>query len=138
MKTFKLKVISSSKVFFDGECESVTIPYFDGGGQCFMAMHSNTVMPVATGEMVINAVDGKKINAFVSDGFIEFLNNEAKIVCVSAELPEEIDRRRAEEARLRAQEELRQKLNTAEYNAAKANLARAMERIRVKNRYEMK
>jgi len=137
MKTFKLKVIASNKVFFDGECESVVVPYFDGGGQCFMAMHANTVMPVDTGEMIIKPADGERINAFISNGFIEFLNNEAKIVCVSAELPEEIDAIRAEEARLRAEEELRQKLSSAEYNAVKANLARAMERLKVKKRYDI-
>ncbi len=137
MNTFKLKIISSNKVFFDGECESVTVPYYDGGGQCFLAHHVNTVMPIDVGEMTVKASDGSVINAFVSNGFIEFFNNEAKIVCVSAELPEEIDKRRAEEAKLRAEEELRQKLSYVEYNTTKANLSRAMERIKVKNRHEI-
>lgn len=137
MNTFKLKIISSSKVFFDGDCESVTVPYIDGGGQCFMAHHVNTVMPIDVGEMAVKTADGKVINAFVSNGFIEFLNNEAKIVCVSAELPEEIDKNRAEEAKLRAEEELRQQTSQYEYNSAKANLARAIERIKVKNRHEI-
>lgn len=137
MNTFKLKIISSSKVFFDGECESFTVPYYDGGGQCFMAHHVNTVMPIDVGEMSVKTADGEVINAFVSNGFVEFLDNEAKIVCVSAELPEEIDKRRAEEAKLRAEEELRQQMSQYEYNATKANLARAMERIKVKNRHEI-
>lgn len=137
MNTFKLKIIASNKVFFDGECESVTVPYFDGGGQCFLAHHVNTVMPIDVGEMVVKSADGEIINAFISNGFIEFLNNEAKIVCVSAELPNEIDKRRAEEAKLRAEEELRQKQSQLEYNVTKANLSRAMERIKVKNRHEI-
>ena len=137
MNTFKLKIIASNKVFFDGMCESVTVPYFDGGGQCFLAHHVNTVMPVDVGEMIIKTADGEAISAFVSNGFIEFLNNEAKIVCVSAELPDEIDKRRAEEARFRAEEELRQKQSQYEYNTTKANLSRAMERIKVKNRHEI-
>lgn len=137
MNTFKLKIIASNKVFFDGECESVTVPYEDGGGQCFLAHHVNTVMPIDVGEMTIKPENGEVINAFVSNGFIEFLDNEAKIVCVSAELPDEIDKRRAEEAKLRAEEELRQKLSQIEYNTTKANLSRAMERIKVKNRHEI-
>lgn len=137
MNTFKLKIIASNKVFFDGECESVTLPYFDGGGQCFLAHHVNTVMPIDVGEMVVKPAGGEVINAFISNGFIEFLNNEAKIVCVSAELPQEIDKRRAEEAKLRAEEELRQKQSQLEYNVTKANLSRAMERIKVKNRHEI-
>ena len=74
---------------------------------------------------------------FVGDGFIEFLNNEALIVCVSAELPDEIDKRRAEEAKIRAEEELRHKQSQIEYSVSKASLSRAMERIKVKNRHEI-
>ena len=54
-----------------------------------------------------------------------------------AELPEEIDKRRAEEAKFRAEEELRQKRSIREYYQSKANLSRAMERIKVKNRHEI-
>ncbi|MDE5995396.1 MAG: ATP synthase F1 subunit epsilon, partial [Eubacterium sp.] len=56
---------------------------------------------------------------------------------VSAELPDEIDKRRAEEAKIRAEEALRQKQSQIEYNISKANLSRAMERIKVKNRHEI-
>ena len=45
--------------------------------------------------------------------------------------------RDAERAKLRAEEELRQHMSQYEYNATKANLARAMERIKVKNRHEI-
>lgn len=137
MDTFKLNVVASNKVFFDGECESITIPYCDGGGQCFLAHHANTVMPIDVGELTIKTANGEKISALIGSGFLEFLNNTCKIVCVSAELPEEIDEKRAQEAKERAEEELRQKLSQMEYNATKANLARAMERIKVKNRHEI-
>ena len=57
------------------------------------------------------------------------------MVCVSAELPNEIDARRAKEAKERAEEEMRQHHSQMEYHHSQANLARAMERLRVVKRY---
>ena len=50
----------------------------------------------------------------------------------SAERPEEIDRARAERAKERAEERLRQKQSVREYHLSKAALARAMARLRVR------
>ena len=87
--------------------------------------------------MKIKAADDSVIEAFIGDGFIEFLDNEAEVVCVSVEMPIEIDKRRAEEAKIRAEEKLRQKQSQLEYNISKADLSRAMHRIKVKNRHEI-
>ena len=135
--TFNLKVVASSKVFFEGEAQRITLPYIDGGTVTYLANHENTVMPIAVGEMEMKSADGEVKSAFIGGGYIEFLSNRAVVVCVSAELPEEIDKRRAEEAKLRAEEELRQHQSQVDYYATKANLARAMERIKVKNRHEI-
>lgn len=137
METFKLKIAASNKIFFDGDCKCLTVPYIDGGGIALLAHHENCVIPIKTGEMKIESADGSVIEAFVGDGFMEFLDNEAMLVCVSAELPDEIDKRRAQEAKIRAEEKLRQKQSTLEYNFSKANLSRAMARIKVKNRHEI-
>ncbi|MBQ3904616.1 MAG: ATP synthase F1 subunit epsilon, partial [Eubacterium sp.] len=51
--------------------------------------------------------------------------------------PEEIDAERAEEAKQRAEEELRQKHSLLEYHESQMNLGRAMERLKIKNRHGM-
>lgn len=135
--TFKLKVVASNKVFFDGDCLSLTIPTLDGGTMAYLAHHSNTVAPVNVGEMKIKKASGEEIFAFVGNGLLEFFGNECTLVCISAELPEEIDARRAKEAEMRAQEEMRQKQSLLEYHQSQADLARAMERLKVKNRHEI-
>lgn len=135
MNTFKLKILASNKVFFDGEAQSLTLPFIDGGQKCFLARHENCVLPVDAGEMKVRDAQGNLHEAFVGSGFVEFLNNSATLICISAELPEEIDAIRAEEAKIRAQEELRQKQSYLEYHASQMNLARAMERLKVKNRH---
>ncbi|HIW85692.1 MAG TPA: F0F1 ATP synthase subunit epsilon [Candidatus Eubacterium faecipullorum] len=137
METFKIKIAASNKVFYDGEAQSLTVPYIDGGTVTFLSHHCNAVVPIDAGEMRLKTAQGEVKEAFVSDGFLEFLSNEATMVCVSVELPEEIDKRRAEEALERAEEELRQKMSQYDYYITKANLSRAMERIKVKNRHQV-
>jgi len=137
MNTFKLKIIASNKVFFDGDAQSLVVPHVDKGLQGFLAHHENSVLPIDEGEMKIVDSNGKEIHAFVGNGFLEFLDNTATLVCISAELPEEIDVRRAQEAKLRAEEELRQERSQLEYYHSQANLARAMERLKVKNRHNI-
>ncbi len=137
MDTFKLKIVASNKVFYDGECKQLVIPVADDGLKGFLANHENVVAPIEFGEMKITTPDDKVIEAFVGSGFIEYFNNSADVVCISAELPDEIDARRAQEAKERAEEELRQKQSIYEYHQSKADLSRAMERLKVKNRHDI-
>ena len=137
MNTFKLKIVSSNRVFFDGEAQSLVVPVA-GEGLCgFLARHENTVAPIEFGEMKITDADGNVTEAFVGSGFLEFINNQANLVCISVELPEEIDKRRAEEAAERAAEELRQQKSINEYYVTQANLSRAMERLKIKNKHQI-
>ena len=136
METFNLKVIASNRIFYDGPASSLVIPSADGL-MGFMANHENYVVPVELGEMKIVDGEGKSTIAFIEDGFLEFIDNTATLVCISAELPEEIDERRAREAQERAEEQLRQKQSILEYNHSQANLARAMERLKIKTRYRV-
>lgn len=137
MNTFQLKIIASNKTFFDGEAQQLVVPLVDGGSQGFLARHENCVVPIDSGEMKITDSQGKEIPAYVGSGFLEFLDNTAVLVCISAELPEEIDARRAQEAKERAEEDMRLKQSQLEYYHSQANLARAMDRLKIKNRHNI-
>ena len=137
MNTFYLKIAASNKIFFEGECKSLTVPVANDGLCGFLANHENTVAPIDFGEMKIIDENDNVIEAFVSSGFLEFFDNTANLVCISAELPEEIDKRRAEEAAERAAEELRQQKSINEYYVTQANLSRAMERLKIKNKHQI-
>ena len=137
MNTFKLKIVASNKTYFEGECLSLTLPIADGGQMGFLAHHENTVAPIEYGEMRVKTPDGEAKEAFISGGFIEFFDNKATVVCISVENPDEIDGKRAEDAKLRAEEALRQKQSIFEYYQSKNDLARAMERLKIKNRHQI-
>ena len=103
MNTFFLKVISSDKVFYEGKCQNLILPIEDGQFSV-LAHHENMVVAVENGELHLKTPEGEWITAAVSQGFAEIINNRVSVLVNSAERPEEIDVKRAEEARQRAQE----------------------------------
>ena len=129
-ETFGLEIYASNKLAYAGRAQKLIIPAVDGE-QGFLAHHANVVAAIIPGEMRIEDADGNEYVFAVSSGFVEMINNRAKLFCLTVERPEEIDIRRAEEARDRAEEQLRQKQSIVEYHRSQAALARAMTRLRV-------
>ena len=67
----------------------------------------------------------------MGEGFVQIVNNRVVLIVDSAEKPEDIDRVRANEAKIRAEERLRQKESLKEYKQSEASLARALTRLKV-------
>jgi ATP synthase F1, epsilon subunit len=132
-KTFHLEIIATDRIFFKGECEHLVIRAIDGliG---IMAGHEPLVTSLPTGEMKY-MVEGKWHYAAISSGFIQVMPESAVILADSCELPEEIDIKRAEEARERATEMLRQKQSIKEYYQTQAALNRAINRLKVSQKH---
>ena len=82
------------------------------------------------GEMRIQREDETWETALIGKGVMQDINNRMVILTEFAERPEEIDAKRALEAKQRAEEQLRQKQSILEYHHSKAALARAMARLK--------
>ena len=130
MDTFGLKIIASDRVFYEGRCRQIIIPAPDGE-KGILANHENMVVAVTVGDARMEVEKRKWVDIAVGSGFVEIVNNRVTMLVDTAERPEEIDIRRAEEARERAQEQLRQKQSIREYYHTQASLARAMNRLKV-------
>ena len=132
-KTFQLEIIASDRIFFQGEVEHLVITAIDGllG---IMAGHEPLVTCLPTGELKY-MTGGVWHYAAISEGFIQVLPDKAVILADACELPEEIDIKRAEEARQRAEEQLRQKQSIMEYYQTQAALNRAMNRLKVSRKH---
>ena len=128
-KLFNLNILTPEREFFDGEAEAVTLLAPDGS-ITILADHIPFIMPVVTGSISFK-VDNQWKTAANSEGFMEVKRRGVAIFVQACEYPEEIDRRRAEEARRRAEEKLRQKQSMSEYKQSKLALARAMARLKV-------
>ena len=125
MNTFYLRVISSNKIFFDGRAEKIVLPLEDGE-KAVLAHHENMVIATSIGEIRITTSKGEQVVGVVGEGFVQIVNNRVVLIVDSAEKPEDIDRVRAKEAKIRAEERLRQKESLKEYKQSEASLARAL------------
>ena len=132
MNTFKLQVVGLDKLFYDGVCEALTIPAVDGE-KGVLAGHEPVVMAITAGEMRYT-VEGKEHDAVVGCGFAEITNDKVIVITDFAQKPEEIDIERAERAKVRAEERLREKESQIEFARSQAELARAMARLKVAKR----
>lgn len=81
--------------------------------------------------------EGKETLMVVSSGFIEFNDNKLVVLADTAEAAEEIDLKRAEEARQRAEELKKEKvsMNEMEYARVAAAIEKEMARIRVAKKH---
>ena len=128
-KLYNLKILTPEREFFDGDVEAVTVTAPDGLFT-ILADHAPILMPISVGSIRIKR-EGNWEEASNTEGFLEVHHQGVLIFVQACERPEEIDRRRAEEARRRAEEQLRQKQSLGEYTRSKMDLARAMARLRV-------
>lgn len=132
MNTFGLRIVASDKVFYAGRAKMIILPQKDGE-KGVMAHHEDMMTAIVPGELRFQTEDGEWKYAAVSSGFVQMINNRLTVLVLTAERPEEIDVRRAQEAKEQAEERLRQKQSQREYYFTQASLARAMSRLRVSN-----
>ena len=122
MEKFILNITASSGEFYQGYCESLTLPTGDGvyGVQGIAKF----------------TVDGETREVLVGDGIAEVTPTFVLLLVDSAERPEDIDRNRAEAARIRAEERLQHKQSMHEYYQSKIALDRAMQRLQTAAKYK--
>ena len=131
MDTFGLKIIASDKVCYEGRCRKLVIPAPDGE-KGILANHENMVIAIVVGTAKVQlAGEDEWKDLAVGSGFAEIVNNRVTLLVDTADLPEEIDVRRAKEQQERAEDQMRQKQSIHEYYHTQASLARAMNRLRV-------
>ena len=106
------------------------MPEYDGQKE-ILAHHEDMVIAVDEGEMRFQPEGSEDWEyAVVGMGFVEIVHNRVTLLVETAERPEEIDVARAQEAKERAEEQLRQKQSIHEYYHSRASLARAMARLK--------
>ena len=99
-----------------------------------MAGHEPMICCLSAGEIQYRC-DGEWHRAIVSEGFLEVMPDFVKMFADTVERPEDIDIKRAEAAKARAEERLRQQLSTKQYYHTKAALNRAMARIKAAGKH---
>ncbi len=130
----KFKIVTPERVVYENEVDEATIPTTEG--QITVLPHHIPLMSMLNAGELILKKDGQEIPMAVSSGFIQVNNNEIIILADTAERAEEIDEARANEAKIRAQNLLKEAKNTEDvnYTALVAKMEREVARLNISRR----
>ena len=129
MSGFTLKIFTPEKVFYSGYVKSLVITTTEGE-MGVLAHHSLMVVALETAPIRFKTEEGWQVAA-LAGGFAQIKGKQVDIFAHSAEWPEEIETSRALEAKKRAEDRLRTRLNEEEYLRSKVALQRAIMRLNV-------
>ncbi len=134
--TINFKIVTPEGTTYEDRIDKVTIPT-TSGAITVLPDHIPLVSVLKAGEMNIHK-ENTVVNLAVSSGVLEIRpNSEVYIMADTAERSEEIDLERAEQARTRAEELLKQQENVIDIDFAylQAKIEKELARISVGNKY---
>lgn len=131
-KSIKLNIVSPGREVLTEEIVSLATTEGDGKIE-FLANYAPTIIATIPTITTYTTIDGDKKKLFTSSGIVYIKDNIINFCCDSFNLPEEIDRDRAEQSLKRAQERLNNKeKNNIDIERAKRAEARAKARLELK------
>ena len=129
MKSFHIEIVTPDGVEYDGQVESLLVRADDGDVE-ILAGHTDLLASVGVGRARI-IVDGKKRFASVNGGFLSVKNGEVRLCAITFEFADQIDLKRAESAKAKAEATIKSASDDMAVRVAKAKLSRAASRIKV-------
>jgi F-type H+-transporting ATPase subunit epsilon len=123
--TMQVEVVSPEKVLFSGEATQVITRTLGGGEIAFLPGHAPFLGALGENHTRVTLADGSTLDVAVHGGFVQVSGNKVSLLSDVAELGADIDRARAQAAKERAEESLRQAHDTE----AVAALSRAHARL---------
>ena len=129
-KSFHLEIVTPRKTVFSSTVESFSAPGIVGGFQVLKS-HAPLLSSIKIGEVKIMDSQGKEWRYATSGGFVEVRDNKVVMLAETAERVDEIDTKRAEGARERAQKRITEKKIETDVERARIALQRAMNRLKV-------
>jgi len=122
-----LEIVTADKQVFSGDVDSIIVPALTGY-MGIMPGHAPLLAELGIGEILFTVGDAIE-DVFCSWGFMEVLPGRVVILAQTAELSSDIDLKRAEEAKARAEKLLLSGDPEVDYAAAELAVMRAMSRI---------
>ncbi len=127
--TLHVEVVTAERSLYSGEASMVEAPG-TLGQLGILPRHASLLTTLRPGTLEVRT-NGAAETFFVSGGFLEVSKNKVTVLADTAEHAESIDEARAQEARRRAEDRLREVRSNTERAEALAELERAVSRLRV-------
>ncbi len=129
MSSLKLDIVTAERVVYSDEADVVVAPGVDGQ-LGILPHHAPLMTTLQPGELRVRK-GGEEFSLAISGGFLEVRPDRVIILADTAERAEEIDVSRAEEAKRRAEERLRQPTPEVDVAQVDAAMHRALARLQV-------
>jgi len=130
--TMKLRIVTPESTLYEDDVDMVTLQGVDGQ-MGLLPQHIRMMTQMVPGEQVVSK-GGRDQFLAVGEGLVEVSSDRVDILTDMAVTAENIDEAKAEEARLRAEARLREKLSDEEVASVNASLARSLAQLNVKRR----
>ena len=130
--TLKFEIVTPEGPAYSEDVEMVTLPGVSGQFGVY-PQHVPLMTQMEPGEIIVRK-DGRDTFFATGPGLIEVAATRVSILTDLAVQADKIDEAKAEEARLRAEARLREKLSDEEHAAVNAALTRSLVQLRVKRR----
>jgi F-type H+-transporting ATPase subunit epsilon len=129
-KTFKLEIITPTRVVYNGDVVSFSAPGVMGGFQ-ILFNHAPMLAQVGVGVVKLREPNGSEQLYATSGGFVDVIKNQVVMLAETVEHCSEIDIKRAETARERAKQKLSDIHSDTEKQETRSALERAVNRLHV-------
>jgi F-type H+-transporting ATPase subunit epsilon len=137
VSSLKLEIVTAERIVYSGEVDQVIAPGVEGQ-LGILPHHAPLMTMLQAGELVAKKGGNDEIMA-ISGGFIEVRPDRVIVLADAAERAEEIDITRAEAARKRAEDRLRdRKAIGLDEATAEAALKRAIARLSVAEKIQQR
>ena len=130
--TLKLEIVTPDSKVYSEDVEMVTLPGVEGEMGIY-PQHVPLLTQIAAGEVVARK-GGQDHWLAVGGGFVQITGDHVSIMTDMAISAENIDEAKAEEAKRRAEERLKEKMGAEEAALVSASLANSLAQLRVKRR----
>jgi len=133
MSQLHLKIVTPEKIIVDESVDMVTLTTSEGEIGV-LPHHAALMAKLLPGELRIKK-GGKTEILATGDGFIQVADNVLTILTDLAVNEDDIDEKKVEEAKKRAETALEQKLSDEEYAETVAILEKSLAQLRIKRRH---
>ena len=128
-KTFRLEIIAPDRIFYSNDIYMVEYNTVEGQVGVY-ADHIPMTQIIAPGRLIITERNEEKQSAPLS-GFVEITSEKMTILAEAVEWPQDIDIKRAEEAKIRAQRRISSEQGGIDIGRAELALKRALIRLEI-------
>ena len=126
--SFIVKITAPDRLFYSGNADMIELTTTEGQIGVYKG-HIPLTAVIAPGTVRIYETEGQVKSAALISGFVEILQDKVEILAEDILWPNEIDVKRAEEARIRAERRIAEKATDTNLARAELALKKAVVRI---------